>query len=857
MSFAQRMLAIALFPLSFLLLYVFMTGSNALDERGKAADTVAATEYAAEFSLLIHELQKERGMSAGFVGSKGAAFGDALREQRALVDQTIPNVASSLQALDRTAPEYVERFTGMIDMLPAMREQINAQDITVPELAGYYTGTIRALFDLTKYSTSNLKNAELGRRANALVAVMEAKERAGLERAMGATGFGSGSFGQSVYNRFSTLGAAQQTFIGAAREYAASEDKQAFETLVSLESYVDIERLRAIVHANRYGGTLEGVTGPEWFAVSTAWINDLKALETQLQGSLGQEAKETLQSVGSGLIMLAAFTAFALLCGIAAPLLIAMKTRREFGALLGVMQRIADDEVGLDVPFKSGRNEISQIARMADTFQTNTIVRKQAESDAEIAREKAKEAEELRRHIAEQQRRAEEQDRIERAEREQLRAQEALEAANLEKARAQSMASAVDELAVALNSLAQGDLSTQIDASFDERLEQLRLDFNRAVRQLAQALEDERAAEEKSRAEKLALDRKLEAEKQAQSKLEQARVEEEREKAARMATAVDALANALKSLAGGDLTVSIDSPFDGNFEALRVDFNDAVARLNQLINSIAEIAQSIDLQTETLSADARDLSRNAEEQEASVSEITSSMRDISQSIQEITGETVTAETAATKVKASADVAADVSRRTLESMDLIEESSREINSIVALVGDIAFQTNLLALNASVEAARAGKHGAGFAVIADEVRALAHKSEESAKDISDLLMKSNEIIKDGVAITKESGQTLEKIEQGFDQVNALIKSIRQSTQSQSEVTVEIEKGVSKVGERTNGNARMAERTNDAATKLKEQTSLLGDLIGQFNHDDDHKPVVQIETYTGSGKFAATGT
>ena len=86
------------------------------------------------------------------------------------------------------------------------------------------------------------------------------------------------------------------------------------------------------------------------------------------------------------LILLAAFTGFALLCGIAFPTGIAMKTRREFGSLLGVMERIADDEVGVDVPFKSGQNEISQIARMADTFQNNTVARKQAESDAELAR---------------------------------------------------------------------------------------------------------------------------------------------------------------------------------------------------------------------------------------------------------------------------------------------------------------------------------------------------------------------------------------------------------------------------------------------------------------------------------------
>jgi methyl-accepting chemotaxis protein len=159
MTFGRRMIAIALFPLGFLLLYVLMTGSNALDDRSKAAATVEATEYVSEFSQLIHDLQKERGMSAGFVGSKGAAFGDALRDQRALVDQTLPNVVTSIQAMERTAPEYVERYSSMIEMLTGTRERINAQDVTVPELAGYYSGTIRSLFDLTKLSTSDLKNA--------------------------------------------------------------------------------------------------------------------------------------------------------------------------------------------------------------------------------------------------------------------------------------------------------------------------------------------------------------------------------------------------------------------------------------------------------------------------------------------------------------------------------------------------------------------------------------------------------------------------------------------------------------------------------------------------------------------------
>lgn len=843
MTFLQRMLAIVIFPLSFLLIFVFFTASSAFKERSEAAQTVAATQYFIDFSALIHELQKERGMSVGYVSSQGTAFSEELDAQRLLVDDVTPQADVSIMGLFDLAPDLVGQYIDASNELGDLRERVSALDITGGEVAAAYTAIIRSLFDMTRFSTKDLANAELGQRRSALISLMEAKERAGIERAMGAAGFGSGAFQPNVYMRFSRLGAAQSTLMDLAKEYAAPQDRATLEALADQEALIEIERLRAIVHANRFGGDLAGVTGPQWFEVSTAWINTLRTLEGELRASFEAEANETMRAAGNRLTLLIVFTLLALIFCISFPVFFAVKTRREFSSILSVMQKIADDEIDLSIPFKEGTNEVSQIARMADTFQKNTVIRKSAEYDAEVARQKAAEAEDEQRLNAENERLAEEKRQKDKMERERVLAEEALQRSRIEqermekdRERAEQMASAVSELAIGLNKLAKGDLSTQIKTTFQGDLEQLRMDFNGAVMKLSQALEDERMAEEKSRAERLETERKLAAEKLEQSKLEQARLIEQQEKAKRMTYAVEALASALQALANGDLTVSIETPFDEDLEALRVDFNGAVSKLNSLIRVISEISTSIDLQAENLSSDAQSLSQSAESQAASVEEITNSIRNISQSIREISDRTESAEGASTKVRKSADFAGEVSQRTLETMGRIDVSSKEINAIADLVGEIAFQTNLLALNASVEAARAGEHGSGFAVIAGEVRDLAQKSEEAAKDISTQLANSYEVIQKGVSLTHESGESLKDIAKGFGEVSSLITSMRSETQKQNEVTQEIEQFITDIGRRTTGNASMAEESNDSAQQLKQQTTRLANMISQFRHSDD---------------------
>ena len=149
------------------------------------------------------------------------------------------------------------------------------------------------------------------------------------------------------------------------------------------------------------------------------------------------------------------------------------------------------------------------------------------------------------------------------------------------------------------------------------------------------------------------------------------------------------------------------------------------------------------------------------------------------------------------------------------MEKIETSSQEIGSIIGMIDEIAFQTNLLALNAGVEAARAGEAGKGFAVVAQEVRELAQRSAQAARDINALIATSSEDVGRGVSQVRETGSSLEKIATQMSEINKDIDTIVSNAREQSVGVAEINTAINQMDQMTQQNAAMAEETNAAVT------------------------------------------
>jgi methyl-accepting chemotaxis protein len=332
-------------------------------------------------------------------------------------------------------------------------------------------------------------------------------------------------------------------------------------------------------------------------------------------------------------------------------------------------------------------------------------------------------------------------------------------------------------------------------------------------------------------AEKVMLEREAE---KVRIENEQAREEREAEKASRdnrIRHAVDTLAAGLEKLSQGDLTVSLDTPFIEELEKVRVDFNASVGKLCSTFRQIkANIDELFADATEMRSA-ADDLSERTEKQAASLEETSAALEQLTATVKSSSKSAEQATVKAAEAKRGSDESSAVVSDAVGAMTRIEAASQEIAQIIGLIDEIAFQTNLLALNAGVEAARAGDAGKGFAVVAQEVRELAQRSANAAKDIKDLIVKSSQEVNSGVRLVRETGGALEAIAEDVSQVNEMIQTISKAANEQSVGLSECTVAVTQLDEFTQRNAAMVEETTATTHRLSSETEELSRLVGQF--------------------------
>ena len=718
------------------------------------ADRIATiAQTAPEISSLIHELQKERGATAGFVNSKGSQFVDILANQRPQTEAALANWQRRMDGLDRSAlsasfQSDLEQARSRLDQLAKTREAANRLELSAQETSSYYTAVIARLVDMIDSIGAMSDDVQIMRRSAALSAVLKRKEFAGQERATGVVGFTKGAFAPEVQRNLIRLGALQEAQSKAFEGNAAPAEIEFADSALKSAGLDELNRMRMAGSDSPFVGNVGGITGPQWFDATTKYINALHVVEARLADDLVgtvRSVADQARYVFWG--MLGLFAAISAVAG-GLSIIVALSITRPVGKLVTTMGVLAGGDTRFEVPEAARGDEIGTMAKAVLVFRDSAIEKARLETEA-----------------IERDRRA---------------------AAEREAAAAKVMSDFDAAVGGIVQAAMAGDFSQRVPLEGkDGVIRNLASSMNTMCENVGMVFND--------------------------------------------------VVRVLGALAQGNLSARITADYQGAFADLKEHANATAQRLSETIAEIKAAAKEVANAASQISSATTDLSQRTEEQAAGLEQTSSSMEQIAATVKKNADSAQQASRSAAATQAAGSRGVAVVGQAVEAMSRIDGSSQKIVDIIAVIDEIARQTNLLALNAAVEAARAGDAGRGFAVVAAEVRSLALRASQAAKDIKDLITSSNTQVKEGVELVNRAGAALNEIVESIKMVADIVGDIANASAEQATGIEQVNKALTQMDEVTQQNSALVEE-NAASAKTLEQQSAQMDERTSFFHSND---------------------
>jgi methyl-accepting chemotaxis protein len=298
-------------------------------------------------------------------------------------------------------------------------------------------------------------------------------------------------------------------------------------------------------------------------------------------------------------------------------------------------------------------------------------------------------------------------------------------------------------------------------------------------------------------------------------------------------------ASATERIARGDLTASVDTSRHDELGDMMRGLQHMTEALRRLIAEVRSGATTIQQASTEVAVGSADLSTRTEETASNLQQTASSMEQLTSTVRQSADAAAQANQLASSAATAAQRGGTVVGEVVNNMQEISASSRKIGDIIGVIDGIAFQTNILALNAAVEAARAGEQGRGFAVVAGEVRLLAQRSAEAAKEIKGLIGASVEKVEHGAKLVQDAGQTMSELVGSVRRVSDIIGEITAGAAEQRDGIDQVNLAVGQLDQMTQQNAALVEESAAAADSMKHQAGRLSELVSTFRLGDDTAP------------------
>jgi methyl-accepting chemotaxis protein len=339
-----------------------------------------------------------------------------------------------------------------------------------------------------------------------------------------------------------------------------------------------------------------------------------------------------------------------------------------------------------------------------------------------------------------------------------------------------------DEISAVMNAISTGDLRTSITGQYEGGFDQLKQSVNGTVAQLNSVFEE--------------------------------------------------ISAVTREIGNGNLNIDDIQAYNGDFVGISNALNEIIKTLNTLLSEIYTAALQVSSGANQVAAGSQSLAQGATEQASSIEELTASIMEIADQTKENAKNANKARELTGVVRENADIGNGQMAEMQNAMIDINQSSKDISKIIKVIDDIAFQTNILALNAAVEAARAGQHGRGFAVVAEEVRTLAARSAEAAKETTRLIEGSIDKVQHGTQMANETATALNDIVSGIGAITDLMGNIALASDDQATGIAQINAGIDQVAQVVQQNSATSEESAAASEELSSQAELLKETISQFS-------------------------